>query len=161
MIEAADKDANLLLAIALMATQDRRLDLLELVVKRLPDSWEGMTQCGPPQLAGATPDERARWAEVLSRPYGDAPPFSFAAWSWMHRGLRGPVPTALMIAVIQSTQWRDELRETKGPEWMELLAACCPMAQRPALRGFLRTMEPSQTVSAFALLDILTGMERG
>ncbi len=161
MIEAAQKDSNLLLAIALMATQDHQVSLLELVVKHLPDAWEALVQCGPVQLDGTSPKQRALWAEVLLRPYGATPPFSFAGWSWMHRALRGPVPPSLIAAVVRSSQWRETLQETKGPEWMELLAACCPASQRTALRGLLETIEPSQTITALALLDLTNGMERG
>jgi hypothetical protein len=44
---------------------------------------------------------------------------------------------------------------------MELLAACCAGEQRFELRALFETIEPSRTATAFALLDILDGMERG
>lgn len=46
MVEAAQKDPNLLLAIAFMATQDQRASVLGLVVKHLPDTWETLAGCG-------------------------------------------------------------------------------------------------------------------
>jgi hypothetical protein len=161
MIEAAAKDQNFTLALALMASADERLDLFELAIAQLPEAWEKLAQCGPMQLGGMSPAERERWAIALIGPYGAKPVFSYAVWIWIHRALRGPLPATVMQAVVHSAQWREKLAETKGPEWMELLAACCPGEQRPALRSLLETMELAQTVTAFALLDILQGMERG
>lgn len=161
MIEAAQKDPNLLLAIALMADQDPQVGLMEAVVEHLPDAWEALAQCGPARLDGSSREQRAMWAEVLIRPYGAAPPISFGCWRWMHRALRGPLPSALIAAVVRSSQWREKLQDTKAPDWPELLAACCPASQRTALRGLLETIEPSQTVTALALLDLLQSMERG
>ncbi|WP_263375043.1 DUF5691 domain-containing protein [Granulicella aggregans] len=161
LVEAAAKDEGLLLALALLATADRRLDLLEQIVKRLLDAWEQMSQCGPMQLDTMTSSECLRWAEILVQPYGAKPPFLIAGWSWMHRALRGPVPGTLIEAVLRSSEWRDKLQEMKGPEWMDLLAACCPGELRARLRVLLEMIEPAQTVSALALLDILDAMEKG
>ena len=45
VIAASSKDANLLLGLALVATQDRRLDLLETIVAdHLPQAWEQLEQ---------------------------------------------------------------------------------------------------------------------
>jgi hypothetical protein len=161
LVEGAVKDEGLLLALALMATSDGRLDLFEQIVKRLSDVWEQMGQCGPMQLDAMTSSEKIRWAEILVQPYGGKPPFLIAGWSWMHRALRGPVPGALIEAILRSSEWREKLQEMKGPEWMELLAACCPAELRAKLRVLLEMMEPAQTVSALALLDILDAMEKG
>jgi hypothetical protein len=161
MIEGAAKDANLLLAFALMATTERRLDLLAQVVERLPEAWEQMTQCGPMQLEAMSASERTQWAETLARAYGAQPPFTYLAWTWMHRAVRGPLPQRLLEAVLRSAAWRDRLQEAKGPEWMELLAAVCPAELRERLRPLLGAIEPSQTVVALALLDILNAMEKG
>lgn len=76
LIEGAAKDEGLLLALAHMATIDRQLNLLEQVVKRLPDAWEQMSQCGPMQFEGMTSGERLRWAEILAQPIGRSHHFS-------------------------------------------------------------------------------------
>jgi hypothetical protein len=120
-----------------------------------------MVQCGAMNLEAMSVSERLQWAEVLARPYGAQPPFIFAAWSWMHRAVRGPLPHALLDAVLRSAAWREKLQEAKGSEWMELLAAVCPVALREQLRLLLGEIEPSQTVVAMALLDILDVMEKG
>ncbi len=161
MVEAAAKDANLLLAMALMATTDGRLDLMQLIVKRLPDAWEAMAQSGPLQMDAMPPAERLRWAEILINPYGKTPPFLLAVWVWMHRAIRGPMPAALIESVLRSSLWSDKLQQVKGSEWMELLAASCPSGQRAGLRLLLGAFEPTQNVTALALLDILDGLEKG
>lgn len=161
LIDGAAKDEGLLLACALMATADRRLDLFEQVVKRLPDALQQMCQCGPMQLEAMEVGERLRWAEILVEPYGAKPPFVLANWSWLHRALRGPVPGALIESVLRSSEWRQNFEEMKGPEWMELLAACCPGELRARLRVLFDVMEPTQTASALALVEILDAMEKG
>lgn len=161
LVDGAAEDEGLLLALALMATTERRLDLFEQAVKRLPDAWERMSQCGAVQLEMTTAAERQRWAGILVQPYGSKPPLLIAAWSWLHRALRGPVPGALIEAVIRSSDWREKLREMNGPEWVELLAACCPGELRPKLRVLFEMMEPAPTAGALALLDILDAMEKG
>lgn len=79
----------------------------------------------------------------------------------MHRALHGPVTGALIEDVLRSSEWREKLQEMKGPEWMELLAACCPGDLRAKLRVLLEMIEPAQTMSALGLLDILDAMEKG
>jgi len=65
MIEAAEKDDNLLLAFALMATLDRRLDLLEAIVERLPDAWEQLSQCVNSTPDGMSAEDKRPSADVL------------------------------------------------------------------------------------------------
>jgi hypothetical protein len=160
LVDASAKDPNLLLALALMAARDRKLPLLQKVLESLPDAWEQMAQCGPIDFTDISSDVRLAWATILARPYGSNPPFSLAAWTWMHRALRGPLPEDLMLAVLQSSTWQEKLQEAKGSEWTQLLAATCPPAAREKLRHMLGTNEPTQTVEALALLDILTAMEK-
>jgi hypothetical protein len=50
-------------------------------------------------------------------------------------------------------------RERGGSMWLELMAAICPAAQRQELRQQLSEFDQSQTVTSFAILDILNGME--
>ncbi len=159
LIEGAAKDANLMLALALMATTDSRFELLEQITKKLPEAWEQMALCGPRSLDGIPESERGKWAELLARPYGSQPPVSIFAWRWMHRALRGPVPAGLMEKALDSPLWREKLAEAKSSDWADLLAACCPSETREELRLRLAAIEPEHTVGALALLDILTAME--
>jgi hypothetical protein len=160
LVEGAARDANLLLALALLASADRRLDLLENIVEKLPGAWEQMTQCGPMSLDRMTPEERARWAKTLAHGYGAEPPASLGGWRWMHRALRGPLPAEVSENVVRSSVWRDTLQQAKGPDWAELLAACCPATSRGPLRAMLGNLEPEHTAGALALLDILDEMEK-
>jgi hypothetical protein len=163
MIEAAEKDENLLLAFALMSTQNRRLDLLQKIVDAyLKDAWEQMSQCGDQNLGLMSLEERARWAEILVRPYGAKLPAAYSAWSWLHRCLEGPAPELLMEPIFRSSRWLSELIEEQkaGPEWMEMLAALCPCSQRNRLRNQFASLDVSLTVTALPLLDILDCLEK-
>lgn len=163
MIEAAEKDENLLLAFALMSTQDRRLDLLEEIVQgRLKDAWEQMSQCGVQNLGLMSLAERTRWAEILVRPYAAKLPAAYFAWSWLHRSLEGTAPELLMESVLRSNRWlADFVEEQKaGPDWMELLAALCPASQRNRLRSQFASLDIPLTLTAIPLLDILDFLEK-
>jgi hypothetical protein len=163
MIEAAEKDESLLLALALMATEDRRLDLLEQIAGgRLKDAWEQLSLCGVLDLGLMPVEERLRWAEILIRPYAAKPPASYSAWSWLHRSLEGPAPELLMEPVLRSSRWLDELLEAKkaGPEWMELLASVCPASLRDRLRTRLMPLDAPLNLTALPLLDILDSLEK-
>lgn len=167
MIEAAEKDENLLLAFALMATQDRRLDLLEEIADgRLKDAWEQMSLCGVQGLGLMASGERTRWAQSLIRPYGANPPVTYSAWTWLHRNLEGPAPELLMEPILassgRSSRWISDLIEGQkaGAEWMELLAALCPSSQRSRLRTQLELLDRAITLTALPLLDTLDSLQK-
>jgi hypothetical protein len=160
LTDGAAKEGNLMLALALMATAESRLDLLEQVVKKLPEAWEQVALSGPVTLDGVPEDERGKWAGLLAGPYGAQLPVSFVAWRWMYRALRGPVPAGLMEAALDSALWREKLAESNNPDWADLLAACCPSGTREKLRLRLSAIESEHTAGALALLDILTAMEK-
>jgi hypothetical protein len=163
IIEAAAKDQNLLLGFAFMATQDKRFDLLEEIVrKHFKDAWEQMSLSGSIDLSDWTAEERLQWAKILASPYGAKPPLLYVAWSWLYRSLRGPLPEELMERVVRSPTWLNELQQKEkcGPEWMEMLAACCPPPQRDRLRTLLAEVDSPLTVTALPLMDILDTMEK-
>lgn len=163
MIEAAENDENLLLAFALMATQDRRLDLLEQIADgRLKDSWEQLSLCGVQDLVLMPVEERLRWAEILIRPCGGKLPASYPAWSWLHRSLEGPGPAILMEPIFRSSRWLADLQDERklGPERLELLAALCPTSQRGQLRALMAPLDAPLTMTASPLLDILDSLEK-
>jgi Family of unknown function (DUF5691) len=163
MIDAAEKDANLSLAFALMATSDRRFDLLEQLTRgQLGDAWEQMSQCGPADLGSLTDEERLRWAAILIRPCAAEPPASYAAWSWLHRALEGPAPEPLIEAVLKSPRWLSRLLEEHKmvPEGMEILAALCPDSHRERLRALMMPLDAPVTLTAMPLLDILDSITK-
>jgi len=163
MVDAAEKDKNLLVALAWMATAGRRLELLKRIAAgQLNDAWEQLALCGNPDLGMMPAADRLRWAEILLAPYGSNPPASYAAWRWLHRALEGPVPEMLIEPIVRSSRWLDDLlNEAKaGPEWMELIAAVCPASQRVRLRDRFKDLDPQLTLTALPLLDILDSLEK-
>jgi hypothetical protein len=163
IIEAAGKDQNLLLGLVVMATQDRRFDLLDKIVGLyFADAWEQMSLSGPLDLSDWTAEERMRWAAILTRPYIAKPPTEYAAWSWLHKTLKAAAPEALMQGVVRSANWLSELPQEKkcGPEWTEVLTACCPRSQRNALRAQFAALDAPLTATALALMDVLDTMEK-
>jgi len=161
LIEAAGKDEPLLLSLALTTTNDRRLDLLEVVVKHLPNCWERMFESGLDTLGMMTDSERERWQEIIARPYGKDLPTNYYAWDWLHKIAGVAAPASVMSMVLQTKLLANlPERERGGAPWLEVMAAVCPATQRQELRGELSDFDPSQSVNALALVDILDGMEK-
>jgi hypothetical protein len=161
-IAASAKDTHLLLGLALMATADRRLDLFgQIVTEHLPHAWELLHQSGLRELDLLPREQRLRWAEILSRPYGRKPPQSWLLWSWLHRTLDQPGPAQLFETIL-NTSWLDELPdlEKQGPQWMEVIAALCPPGRYQQLRNRLSSFDAALTLTAIPLLDILDAMEK-
>jgi len=159
LIDAATKDASLLLVLALMATTERRLDLLELVVANLPTAWERMSWTGLDTLGSMTDSERQHWAEILVQPYRKEPPAAYPLWDWLHRMIDGEAPPSVMTLGLHELAPRVQENEQGGAPWLELFAAMCPASQRNSLREQLTNLNPLLTVTPLALLEILEGME--
>jgi len=162
MMEAAEKDENLLLAFALMATRDRRLDLLIAVTENLPDAWEQLSQCSNSAPEGMAVEDKQRWAEALIRPYRDHPPMAYPAWIWLHRAMEGPAPELLFKEIVLPGKWLAKLQEEGKPHsgWIDVIAALCPGSQRTALTARFSELAPELTVSALPLLEILDLLEK-
>lgn len=158
LIEAAAKDEPLLLALALLATCDLRLDLLELVVTHFPNAWEKMVESGLDTLGTMGESERQRWLEILVHPYRKDLPAIYHLWDWLHRITDALAPASVISGVLQA-KFLKKLPEHECALWFELLAAMWPAAQRLELRQQLADFDQSVTVTPVALLDILDGME--
>lgn len=160
LIEAAAKDEPLLLALAFMATSERRLDLLELVVANLPNAWERMIESGFDTLGTMTESERQRWEEIIVHPYRKDVPTTYFLWDWLHRITDAEAPPGVISIVLHKKLLMKVPENERGNAyWLEMTAAICPTAQRQELREQLAEFDQSQTVSPIALLDILDGME--
>ena len=160
LIEAAAKDEPLLLALTLVATNERRLDLLELVVAKLPNAWERIFEAGLDTLGAMTGSERRRWEEIVVHPYRKDAPTTYSLWDWLHRITDAEAPASVMeIALHAKMLTKVPEHERGGGPWVEMMAAICPASQRPELREQLNQFEQSQSVNPLALLDILDGME--
>ena len=161
IVEAAGKDERLLVGLALVAIADRRLDLLERLVRdHLPQAWELLEQTGLRDLTHMSPAERLRWAAILAQPYGRSLPTAYLQWSWMHRMLQQQAPPPLLDAAL-APGWLESLPdlERQGPAWLELLAALCPPERRGLLRSRLGMFDSALTATAVPLTDILEAME--
>lgn len=158
LIEASTKDEPLLLALALLATCELRLDLLELVVTHFPNAWEKMVESGLDTLGTMGESERQRWLEILVHPYRKDLPAIYHLWDWLHRITDALAPASVISSVLQA-KFLKKLPEHECALWFELLAAMCPAAQRRELRQQLADFDQSVTVTPVALLDIIDGME--
>lgn len=161
LIEAAAKDEPLLLALALISTNDRRLDLLELVVAHLPNAWEKMVESGLATLGTMTESERQPWEEIIVLPYCKNLPTIYFLWDWLHRVTDAAAPASVMSILLKTKLLLKvpERERSSGP-WLEVIAAICPAPRRDELREQLAEFDQSQTVIPLALLDILDGMEK-
>ena len=160
LIAAAAKDEPLLLALALIATNERRLDLLELVVANLPNAWERMFEGGLDTLGTMTESERQRWEEIVAHPYRKDVPTTYSLWDWLHRITDVEAPPSVMSIALQAKLLTKTSEHERGSApWVEVIAATCPASRRQELREQLTRFDQSQTVTPLALLEILDGME--
>ena len=160
LIEASAKDEPLLLALALMATNERRLDLLEAVVVHLSNAWERMFEAGLDTLNTMTEPERQRWQEIIAHPYRKDLPTIYALWDWLHRITDTDAAPSVMLLILQAKLLMKVPEREKGAApWLEMIAAMCPTAQRQELREHFSDFDQSLTVAPLALLEILDGME--
>jgi hypothetical protein len=144
-----------------MATNERRLDLLELVAAKLPNAWERMFEAGLESPGAMNESERLRWVEILIHPRRKDLPTTYLLWDWLHRITDLELPASVISNVLQE----ELLVKVPEPEqgsayWVELVAAVCPAAHRQKLRKQLTKLDPSHTVTPLALLEILDGMEK-
>jgi len=158
LIAAAAKDEPLLLALALIATSDLRLDLLELVVAHLPNAWEKIVESGLDTLGTMGESQRQCWQEIVVHPYRKDLPTIYHLWDWLQRIIDAQAPASVMSTVLHAKLLK-KIPEHECAVWFELLAAMCPAAQRQELRQQLADFDQSVTVTPVVLLDILDGME--
>src|SRR5215467_1157823 len=127
LIESAAKDEPLLLALALIATSERRLDLLELLVANLPDAWERMLESGVDTLGAMTESERHRWEEIIVNPYRKDVPTTYFLWDWLHRIADVEAPPAVMSIVLHAKLLMKLPEQERGSAyWLEMIAAISP-----------------------------------
>jgi hypothetical protein len=160
LIAAAAKDEPLLFALALIATNERRLDLLELVVANLPNTWERMFEAGLDTLGTMAESERQRWQEIVVHPYRKDVPTTYSLWDWLHRITDTEAPPSVISTALHAKLLTKVPEHERGSaSWVEMFAATCPASQRQELREQLTKFDQSQTVTPLALLEILEGME--
>jgi hypothetical protein len=163
LVEAIEKDENLLFALALMASREGRFALVRAITDKLPDAWGRMSALNWED--GLLDDFQARqdWATALIRPKRWLPEIPFPAWSWLHRQMDGPLPDGMMREIFRSPMWAEQLnQEKKGPslEIIQVMCALCPQELRSALRAQLEPLGMERKDKGLLLLDILDELER-
>lgn len=162
LVEAAEKDNDLLFALALMASHDGRFALLSAITDELPDAWGRMSGLNWENGLVDDSEERQQWAEALIRPKKWLPEIPFPAWSWLHRQMEGPLPADVMSEILASAMWAEQLnQEKKGPslEIIQVVCALCPRQLRGSVRAQLEPLETERKDKGMMLLDILDELE--
>ncbi|WP_109485804.1 DUF5691 domain-containing protein [Occallatibacter savannae] len=160
LVDAAEKDDNLLFALALLSSRERRFDLLDAITDRLPDAWGRMGELSDDDLE-QDGKEAFKWICALLKPKKWVPASPFPSWSWLHRQMEGYLPGGIMRDVLQSKVWKEQLEPEKkgGSEFVQVICALCP----PELRGLVRTqldpLEVDRKDKGWMLLDILDELE--
>ena len=161
LIEAAEKDGNLLFALALMASREKRFDLLHAITEELPDAWGRMSELTLEDVLERNAEEAEAWASASIKPDRWLPSAPFPAWSWLHGQMQGPLPAANMLGVLNSTAWKEQLDPEKkgGSEFVQVICALCPPELRGTVRAQLELLEMDRKDKGLLLLDILDELE--
>ena len=162
LIEAAEKDSNLLFALALIASRDSQFVQLKAIADLIPDAWGRMSGLSVETEVSDDIEDRQTWAEAMIRPRKWLPEVPFPAWSWLHRQLEGSLPTEIMRDILASTAWTEQLKdEKKGPppELVQVFCALCPRELRSVLRTQLEPLELEKKNKGMLLLEILDELE--
>jgi hypothetical protein len=161
MIAGVDKDGNLLLAFLIMATRDRRLDLVETITNRLSNAWEAIAQANMSDLDVNDADWRRRWADLVIRPRqwtADAPIWTLPKLVDL---LDAPASSTLFADILESKPWKALCNEPgkASSDLIESVAALCPPASRDRLRADLSAFDSGRAGNATLFLDLMDSLE--
>ena len=158
---AAEKDDNLLLGLAVMATRDQRFDILSVIAGRLPDAWDQLYSAGVRDLDGFTAEARRDWVASVVRPETWMSVATLWSLTRLPDLLDGPAPEALMRRLLDAPPWRALLKDEAKlqQDFVHAQAALCPPSLRPALRGQLAPLEAALANPALLFLDIMDALE--
>jgi hypothetical protein len=161
VVEAAEKDNNLLFALALMASREKRFDVLDAVTDELPDVWGRMSELTADDDLEKDAGELPAWVRALIKPKQWLPEVPFPAWGWLHRQIEGPLPAGIMRDVLASKTWNEQLDSDKkgGTEFVQVICALCPPELRGTIRSQLEPLEADRKDKGSMLLDILDALE--
>lgn len=163
LVDAAEKDANLLLALAMIASAECRWTLLDQIVAgALPDAWGKMSECGWSGLEPLSPAQRMEWAAVAVRPQEWIPPAGVSQWSWLLGQVEGPLPAPVMDQILKTKSFGHQLAGDKPPstEWVQAICALCPGPMRERLRNLLGALERESAGEGLLLLELLDRLEK-
>jgi hypothetical protein len=161
LIDAAEKDDNLLFALAIMASREKRFDLLDRITGELPDAWGRMSGLASDEDCEKDAGELVAWTSALVKPRKWLPVVPFPTWSWLHRQIEGPLPAGIMREVLGSKTWTEQLDADKkgGTEFVQVICALCPPELRGTIRSQLEPLEADRKDKGTMLLDILDELE--
>jgi hypothetical protein len=161
VVEAAEKDNNLLFGLAMMASREKRFDLLDAITDELPDTWGRMSELAADDDLEKDDRELAAWVSALVKPKKWLPEVPFPAWSWLHRQIEGTLPVGIMREVLSSKAWTEQLDSDKkgGTEFVQVICALSPPELRGTIRAQLEPFEADRKDKGWMLLDILDELE--
>jgi hypothetical protein len=161
LIDAAEKDEYLLFAFSMMASREKKWDVLAKIAEALPDAWGRMSEAGFDEMNFADDGERNRWVQALVHPRELMPESAFPAWEWLLRRMEAQLPPPLMLHVLASKWWKKRFsgEEKPGAEEMQVFCALCPRSLRSKLRDQLQLADLEAREIGLLLLDILDGLE--
>ncbi|HKF49384.1 MAG TPA: DUF5691 domain-containing protein [Terracidiphilus sp.] len=160
LVAAAKDDQNLLFALAMVATTDRRFHALAEIANELPDAWGRMSESGFDEFSFAD-EQREHWVESIVRPREWMPEPALPAWGWLLRRIQSKLPEKVMRDVLKSKWWSDQLGGEKKPgtEVIQLFCALCPAGLRDKLREQIDELDADRKEVGLMLLDTLDGLE--
>lgn len=161
LVDAAEKDNNLLFALALIASREKRFDLLDAITEELPDAWGRMAELTSDDDLEKDGAELADWACALIKPKKWLPEALLPAWSWLHRQIDGSLPAGIMQQLLAAKEWTEQLESEKkgGSEFVQVICALSPPELRTKLRAQLEPLEADRRDKGTMLLDILDELE--
>lgn len=162
LVAGAEKDSDLLVALLLMATQDKRLDIVHTITERhLSDGWRVFTAAEGDLLADYTADMRRAWVADVFRPNR----WEKDVTAWVLRPmsdlLNAEAGEDFFRDLLGSKTWQGLQRDNSrfDSDVLESLAVICPPGFRPQLRNDLAPLEPAKSSNATLFLDLMDSLE--
>jgi hypothetical protein len=162
MVAAAEKQSDLLFALLLLATQDKRLDVVKTITERhLADGWAVFISTDAEALGDYDPDMRRAWVDHVFRP--DRWESDTTPWVIRHMAelLSAEATERMLSDLLKSKPWLALRKENARYEAdvLDSAAVMCPPAMRPALRTELASLDPAKTGNAVLFLDLMDSLE--
>lgn len=161
IIDAAQKDAPMLFACFVMATEERRLDLVEKLAARAGNLWADTVAAGFDELPGYGAEDRARWAELVVQPRNWGETTTLWTLTTLIGLLEGAASDKLMRDLLASKPWstlrKDPTRLTS--DIVDNLAVLCPPTMRGLLRSEIAGLDGAKSNTATLFLDLMDILE--
>lgn len=162
LIVSAQKDSPMMFALFLVATGEKRFDLVaKIVTDHMKDAWDGVLAAGLDDLAGYLPEERVGWADIVVQP--QIWPANTSLWSLVRLAqmMETPISARLFSAILKSLPWA-ELHKEPGKLTAEIadsMAALCPPEMRTRLRQEIAGFETAKAGNAMLFLELMDTLE--